>query len=176
MKTFTDNAGRDWVVEINVAALKRAKGLTGTDLLALAVSLDTRVADELASDPILLCDVLYAVCKPQADERGVSDEDFGRAMAGDAIEAATAVLLEEIVAFCPSPRDRAALGRVLGAMRETRDKARDAVQTRLDRMLDEKELDRMVGELMSETDAPAPPTSGGSSTDAPASSASTRPP
>ena len=120
--------------------------------------------------------MLYAACKPQADERGVSDEDFGRAMAGDAIEAATAALLEEIVAFCPSPRDRAALGRVLGAMHETRDKARDAVETRLDSMLDQKELDRIVGELMSEADGQAPPTSGGSSTGAPASSASTRPP
>ena len=37
MKTFTDNAGRDWVIEINVASLKRVKGLTGTDLIALAV-------------------------------------------------------------------------------------------------------------------------------------------
>lgn len=104
MKTFTDNAGRDWVIEINVASLKRVKGLTGTDLIALAVSMDTSVAERLASDPILLCDVLYAVCKPQADERSVSDEEFGRAMAGDAIESATVALLEDIVGFCPSPR------------------------------------------------------------------------
>ena len=147
MKTFTDNAGRDWVIEINVASLKRVKGLTGTDLIALAVSMDTSVAERLASDPILLCDVLYAVCKPQADERGVSDEEFGRAMAGDAIESATVALLEDIVGFCPSPRDRAALGRVLTAMRDARDKARDLVDKKLDRMIEGGEIDQIVASV-----------------------------
>jgi hypothetical protein len=43
----------------------------------------------------------------------VSDEQFGQAMAGDAIEHATRAVLEELVGFSPSPRDRATLGRVL---------------------------------------------------------------
>ena len=187
MKTFTDNAGRDWVIEINVASLKRVKGITGTDLIALAVSMDTSVAEKLASDPILLCDVLYAACKPQADERGVSDEEFGRAMAGDAIESATVALLEGIVGFCPSPRDRAALGRVLTAMRDARDKARDLVDTNLDRMIgvggEDGEIDRIVADAMKEAEeslARGPGgmggTSGGSSTGAPASSESIRAP
>jgi hypothetical protein len=182
MKTFTDNAGRDWVIEINVASLKRIKGLTGADLIGLAVSMDTSVAEKLASDPILLCDVLYAACKPQADERNVSDEDFGRAMAGDAIESATVALLEDIVGFCPSPRDRAALGRVLSAMRDARNKARDLVDQNLDRMIGVDgtpgEIDRVIEEAMSEaTDnkgASTPATSGDSSTSAPASSGSIR--
>ena len=177
MKTFTDNAGRDWVIEINVASLKQVKGLTGTDLIALAVSMDTSVAERLASDPILLCDVLYAVCKPQADERGVSDEEFGRAMAGDAIESATVALLEDIVGFCPSPRDRAALGRVLTAMRNARDKARDLVDKNLDRMIEGGEIDRIVTDAMTEAEqALERTTSGGSSTSAPASPGSNRAP
>lgn len=173
MKTFADNAGRDWVIEINVASLKRVKGLTGTDLIALAVSMDTSVAERLASDPILLCDVLYAVCKPQTDERGVSDEDFGRAMAGDAIESATVALLEDIVGFCPSPRDRAALGRVLTAMRDARNKARDLVDQNLDRMIEGGEMSRVIEDAMSGS---LPATSGDSSTSAPASSGSIRAP
>ena len=177
MKTFTDNAGRDWVIEINVASLKRIKGLTGADLIGLAVSMDTSVAEKLASDPILLCDVLYAACKPQADERGVSDEDFGRAMAGDAIESATVALLEDIVGFCPSPRDRAALGRVLSAMRDARDKARDLVDQNLDRMIEGGEIDRIVTNAMTEAEAQLErTTSGDSSTSVPASSGSIRAP
>ena len=181
MKTFTDNAGRDWVIEINVASLKRVKGLTGTDLVALAVSMDTSVAERLASDPILLCDVLYAVCKPQADKRGISDEEFGRAMAGDAIESATVALLEDIVGFCPSPRDRAALGRVLTAMRDARDKARDLVDKNLDRMIEGGEIDRIVTEAMTEAETKSETglertTSGDSSTSAPASPGSIRAP
>ena len=129
MKVFKDNAGREWTVEINVAALKRVKSLSGVDLLGV---LDGTLVERLIRDPVLLCDVVYAVCKPQADERSVTDEDFGRAMAGDAIEQATEALLEELVGFCPSPRDRANLGRVLKATREVMDKARDIVEAKLD--------------------------------------------
>ena len=33
MRTFKDNGGREWTVEITVATLKRVRGLTGTDLM-----------------------------------------------------------------------------------------------------------------------------------------------
>ncbi|MCL4196233.1 MAG: hypothetical protein KJZ69_01960, partial [Phycisphaerales bacterium] len=105
MKTFRDNAGNEWTVEINVAALKRIRSLTGTDLLEVISGGD--LLERLMRDPVLLCDILYALVKPQADQKQISDEAFGAAMAGDAIDAATAALLDELVAFCPSPRDRA---------------------------------------------------------------------
>ena len=62
---------------------------------------DGTLLEKLINDPILLCDVIYCVCMEEADSRGVSDEDFGRAMAGDAIELATTALLEELVDFFP---------------------------------------------------------------------------
>jgi len=104
MKAFKDNAGRTWEVEVTTAAVKRVRGLVDVDLVAGTLSGD--LLDRLADDPVLLCDLIYAVCKPQADREGVSDEDFGRAMAGDAIERATAALLEELVGFFPSPKRR----------------------------------------------------------------------
>ena len=60
--------------------------------------------------------MLYVLCKPEADERNVSDEDFGRAMAGDAIEQATTTLLEELVDFFPKGR-RELLAKALGKIR-----------------------------------------------------------
>lgn len=161
MKTFTDNAKRSWTVEINVAAIKRVRDLAHVDLLEIV---EGKLIERLIRDPILLCDVVYAACKPQADERGVSDEEFGRAMAGDAIEHATAALLEELVSFCPSPRDRKNLGRVLEATNRVMDKARDLIEERLE----SDQLDRIVQQAL----ASAVESSGS----APASSASTRPP
>jgi lantibiotic modifying enzyme len=38
---------------------------------------DGQLLGRLADDPILLANTLYAVCKPQADERGIDDEAFG---------------------------------------------------------------------------------------------------
>ncbi|MGQ0626884.1 MAG: hypothetical protein ACT4PL_02145 [Phycisphaerales bacterium] len=160
MRTFKDNAGRQWSVEINVAALKRVRGLTGTDLMQV---IEGTLIEKLIRDPVLLCDVVYAICKPEADTRTplVSDEEFGKAMAGDAIEAATTAVLEELVSFCPSPRDRANLGRVLQATTKVMERARDLVEKKLD----SGELDRLADRLLA--------TAGGSSGNALESSAST---
>ncbi|MCB9838202.1 MAG: hypothetical protein H6813_02590 [Phycisphaeraceae bacterium] len=163
MQQFTDNEGRSWTVEVNVAALKRAKGLAGVDLMGV---LDGDLIERFIRDPVLLCDALYAVCKPEVDARSVTDEDFGRAMAGDAIEQATEALLDEIVSFCPSPRDRSALGRVLAATRTAMDRARDLVEARLDSGELEKAIDAALEQA----------TPGASSTTAPASVGSTPPP
>jgi hypothetical protein len=128
MKTFTDNQGRSWTVEINVATVKRVRSLANVDLLEIV---EGTLIEKLIRDPVLLCDVVYAVCKPQADERQIMDEDFGKAMAGDAIEHATTALLEELVSFCPSPRDRANLGRVLTTTRNVMEHARTLIEASL---------------------------------------------
>ena len=161
MRSFKDNQGRQWSVEINVTAIKRVRGLTGEDLMQV---IEGTLIEKLIRDPVLLCDVVYAICKPEADARSVSDEEFGKAMAGDAIEAATTAVLEELVGFCPSPRDRANLGRVLQATRKVMDRARDLVEKKLD----SGELDRLADRLLS-----GEATAGSSSISAPESSAST---
>ncbi|MEZ6233410.1 MAG: hypothetical protein R3B68_04400 [Phycisphaerales bacterium] len=171
MRTFTDNQGRPWSVEITVAAIKRVRGLAGVDLMEVLDG-SNGLIEKLVRDPVLLCDVIYAACKPQADERQISDEAFGASMAGDAIEHATAALLEELVDFCPSPRDRANLGRVLKATRDVMDKARDLVERRIDELIDGGALERAVLEAV----PPEAGAAGGSSGSAPASLASIQPP
>lgn len=172
MRTFKDNQDREWTVEITVAAIKRVRGLAGVDLMEVLEG-SNGLIEKLVRDPVILCDVIYAASKPQADERQVSDEAFGASMAGDAIEHATAALLEELVDFCPSPRDRANLGRVLKATRDVMDKARDVVERRIDELIDGGALERAVLEAVPPTVEAA---AGGSSGSAPASSASIQPP
>ena len=154
MKTFNDNAGRSWNVEVNVAAIKRVRGLTQVNLLEI---IEGTLIEKLVRDPVLLCDVIYAICKPQADERQppVTDEEFGRAMAGDAIEHATAALLEELVSFCPSPRDRKNLGRVLDATKKVMDKARDVIEAKLESGELEKAAEQALALLDEDREADA---------------------
>ena len=161
MRAFTDNAGRPWEISVNVAAVKRVRDLAAVDLLEIV---EGKLIERLIRDPVLLCDIVYTVCKPMADERGISDEEFGRAMAGDAIEFATRALLEDLVSFCPSPRDRKNLGRVLEATNSVMDKARDLVEEKLD----SGELERMAEEALA--------SAGASSGSAPGSSESIRAP
>ncbi len=63
MRTFKDNGGREWTIEINVSTLKRVRGLTGTDLMQVVEGAGGLI-ERLIRDPVLLCDVVYAVCKP----------------------------------------------------------------------------------------------------------------
>jgi len=161
MRQFKDNAGRTWAVDINVAALKRVRGLTGVDLMQV---IEGTLIEKFIRDPVLLCDVVYAVCKPEADAAKVSDEEFGKAMAGDAIEAATGAVLDELISFCPSPRDRANLGRVLQATNRVMDKARDLTEKRIEALTSEGALDNLVNQLLTPG-----ATRGNSSTAAPGS-------
>lgn len=144
MKCFTDNAGRSWTIAINVDAIKRVRGLLDVDLLEIV---EGKLIEKLIRDPVLLCDVVYAVCKPEADTKNVTDEDFGRAMAGDAIEHATKALLEELVDFSPNPRERAILGKVLEKAQAVMEKARDVVEARLASGEIEKAVERSLASV-----------------------------
>ena len=100
MKTFTDKTGRTWEFEITIGAAKRVRDLLGVDLVTV---LDGDLLERLRLDHILLVDVLYVLCKPAADATGVTDEAFGRAMNGEAIDQALAGFFEELEDFFPSP-------------------------------------------------------------------------
>ena len=160
MKTFTDNAGRTWTVTVNVDAIKRVRDLVDVNLLDVVGGGSGRLLERLTTDPIVLCDVLFALCKPEADTKGISDEDFGRAMGGDALDGATTALLEELVAFFPLAR-RQVLAKALAKLKALESQALAAVSLRLD----DPELEQRLAQQLG-----LPNSSSGS---APASSAST---
>ena len=160
MKQFTDNAERTWTVEVNVAAIKRVKSLLDVNLLE---ALEGDLLDELAHDMVLLCDVIYALCKPEADAIGITDEQFGQAMAGDAIDFATTALLEELVEFFPLAKRRV-LTKALAKMRNVDEKAIAYAEAKLD----DPELDRKIDDALtalSDSATSSPDDSGSPPTD-----------
>ena len=114
MKTFKDNADRTWTLAINIDAVKRVRSMLQIDLLTIV---DGKLAEKLLLDHVVLVDVVYVICKPNADKLGVSDEEFGRAMAGDAIADASAALIEELADFFPI-RQRTPLKAALAKAKE----------------------------------------------------------
>ena len=144
MKSFTDNAGRIWTVAVNVAALKRVRAICNVDLNAI-VEMDeknnpsTKLLEQLSTDPVLLVDVLYAVCKNEADAQGITDEEFGMAMACDVIDHATAALLDEIVNFFPEAK-RQAFQKILSATRRFEKIAREKLDSLISDSKFEEEL------------------------------------
>jgi len=162
MKTFRDNDGRSWDLSLNIHAVKQVRDVLGVDLLDPSGPGpgEESLLHKLIADPVLLVDVLYVVCKDQAEKAGVTDEQFGRAMAGDVIDAATKAFLEELADFTPSPRDRARARRVIDATWTMIDKAQDLLDAKA-----EAELPAAIEEVLK--------TLGASSTNSPGSSEST---
>ena len=146
MKTFTDNAGRTWTVAINVECIKRVKTLLSVNLLD---AIEGKLIEQLVSDPVLLCDVIYAICKTEADTKEITDEEFGRAMAGDAIDNATTALLEELVDFFPSGK-RQVLAKALTKLKTFQTKAVETASKRLD----DPKLDQQLEALLKEGELP----------------------
>ena len=142
MAQFTDNAERTWQVALNVDAITQVREATDFDLLLFFAG-DTPTEQtilRLQRDPVLLVNVLYLVCKEQADALGVSDRDFGRAMAGDAIAHGTEALLEAVVNFTPNPKDRERLRKARGMVEVWTEKANEVLDRELETALP-KELD-----------------------------------
>jgi hypothetical protein len=167
MKTFSDNAARTWTVQINVDAIKRVRDLAKVNLLEV---IEGKLLERLISDPVLLCDVIYSVCQPQADSQSLTDVDFGRAMAGDAIDGATTALLEELVDFFPQGKRRV-LAKALVKLRKLETAALAAVEARLESQEMERRMAAQLAELALEP--PIPP--GSLSGNVPASSGASIP-
>lgn len=103
MRTFKDRNEDEWKFDLNITSMEHVQQQLGVNMM-----LDDRLLLTLGESPILLRDVLFVLCKEQADERTVTLEDFGKALSGNSIMDATTALMGELVDFCPSPARREA--------------------------------------------------------------------
>ena len=163
MQKFVDRKGRMWVVELDNTTLRRVKTITDVRLLD---AVDGELITRLSEDFILLGDVLYAICKPQADKEGISDEEFGQGMAGDSIADATAALVEALLAYLPEARRRL-LRKAAEKQRMIETRGMQLIEQRLD---DPRLVEGVIEEMEKQL---AVPGSSGSSTGWPESSVST---
>ena len=118
-QTFYDNKKRAWALAVNTATIKRVKEALGVNLLD---AVGGQLIDRIANDPALFADVLFVLVKPQAEAAGISDVDFGEALAGDEIESASLAFINAMVDFFPNGR-REVLGRAIAAGMEKAKKA-----------------------------------------------------
>jgi hypothetical protein len=133
MRQFKDEQGRPWTLCVNVGTVKKVRGLAKVDLLDLR---DGNLFHELAADPVKLGDVLWVLCEDEAKAANIDEVAFGRALAGDALDAATTALLEEIVDFFPKPQ-REILRKALAKGREMQERQVAKAMAQVDKALAE---------------------------------------
>ena len=146
---FKDATGREWTVAISVATVSRVRSLAKVDIMD---AIEGKLIPTLMGDVVLLCNVLYAVCKPQADAAGITDEQFGEALLGDALAAGEEALMEAIVDFS-HPSKRTAVARAWDKAKAVRVKAGVMAAKRME----DPALDRKIDEIFARADDPSPP-------------------
>ena len=95
--------GRQFDCVINIASMKRVKESLRLNLME-CVSGD--LMQKLSEDPCLLVDVLYVLHRPQCEMMGISDEQFGEGLFGDALDAASKAFTDALVEFFPTKQAR----------------------------------------------------------------------
>jgi hypothetical protein len=105
MRIFKDTLQRDWDVSIDVNAIKRVRDLAKFELFSIVENEGASIL-ALRDDYEKLANILYAICEPQCRARGISDEDFGRGIAGDCFEIAWQEIIGGMGDFFPVGRRR----------------------------------------------------------------------
>lgn len=165
MKTFKDKNGKEWQIELTIGSAKRVRDYADADLISPKVG---ETVAKLSSNPELLVNTLYALCKPQCEaaDPKISEEGFAEAFNGKAIEDATTALVDEICVFSQSPGVRQAL-------KEIHSRTTKLIESKAAEVLAKIRggaIERQVEDELKRAEAK---TLGGSSTASPASSAST---
>jgi len=153
MHAFRDTAGRTWQLSVTFGSAKRVKALLGINLLELEGG-DPPLLTRLGTDVMLLCDVIFALIKPQADALGVSDEQWAEAMGGDAILAAQTALYEELTDFFQS-RGRRDVATAIEKQRRLVDVAVRVAESRIEALDPQREVESIFGD--SATSSPESP-------------------
>ena len=148
---------RIWNITISVGSVKMLKRELDVDL----AQIDEELFKRIQVDPILACDIIYVLVKPQADAEGVSPETFYNMMLGDLLYGASGALIEALVDFFPNPARRRAIRKAF----EKGEKLNALVVERAEKMMDSGALEKKVMAEMDRLEAGM--ISGSSSTNSP---------
>lgn len=145
MHEFKDNANppRLWMIHLHIGLARRLRTTSPAIDILQAGAINEEFVAKIFNDPVYFCELLCAICKPQIDDRKITDDDFYDALGPEAIVLSRDALLQEIVDFfLRSGREpeAEALSTLLKALGETK-----ALMLAKLRSLDVKKLSEAVG-------------------------------
>lgn len=104
LKTFKDANGESWRIKITIGKVKEVRDNVNDDE-GKAVDLFDYVNGNLAYllfiDPVLFGDVLWTLCKDEAEGRKLTKEAFQDLLSGETLEQAERAFMEAFADFFP---------------------------------------------------------------------------
>jgi hypothetical protein len=98
MNRFTDGTGREWAVDLNIAAFERIRSQTPADLYRLDEG-DPPLAVRLSLDDGLLADVLWSIVEPDAVQRQITRAQFIESLTPEVTAEAERIFWEQLADF-----------------------------------------------------------------------------
>lgn len=143
---FVDASGRNWNMFLDYQTILRLRKLDPpVDLLALASENPEAKAflTRLADDEVFLISVLHDLLEPEIKRRGMTPEEFGAALIGEALDNALDSLIEGIANFS-RPQRGAMIRKVWSKLKSSESSLTRQAST----MLDSPEIDQAMAEQM----------------------------
>lgn len=162
-RTFKDDLGHEWTVDITVSTLKRVRllvnGFTFDDLISTPAKQTQKELEaavqplrDFLDDTVRFSEVLYAILKPQAEAKSLTHEQFDDGFVGHAIGLAKEAFLQALMDFFPqAPKRMMTRGLMEEAKRMTvmEDAARRRMEAMAAEMTDEN-ITKLVNEKIDE--------------------------
>jgi hypothetical protein len=137
MKIFKDSEGREWIIKVTPNSIDRVQELAGVDLLG------SDMLGKIMTDPLTLCRILVALCRPEMETRGITEEQFAEGFCGDVIEEAATALIEDISSFFPKGR-RELMLKAAEKVKAAQEKMLLAIDQQLDGMISKSTSDAVA--------------------------------
>lgn len=138
------NNGQAFTLELDTPLIREVRKELDIDLVAADMSGEAKAASDIAT----LVDVLWILCREQAEKNGISADVFGRGIKGDSWEAAVLALRRAIAFFSPSSSRSIRLAQIAAEERLQRAGAAAA----LAKMTDEKAMKAIEDRITAEVD------------------------
>lgn len=124
MRKFVDTTGEIWLLSVDVGVIKRCVALMGQNPLDLVKEGKAGFLGllEKLGDEIWCCDLLWCLCKPNADKLGLTDEQFAGRLSGDVLAEARIALSQAFADFFPEGRQREAMLTTIQKMSQIQEK------------------------------------------------------
>lgn len=115
---FVDKQNREWVLQVNVAAMRRAKAVD------VDLSMPVNQLQQFVMDDVFVANALWAIVGPNAKERGITAEQFDAGFDGTTFDTAREALYAALEEYYDPKSQRAEMLRVsLAQVREETAKA-----------------------------------------------------
>lgn len=127
MKTFRDALGREWEIELNIGTARRIRARVKENEALDVDFLDCAGVLTRLTDVFFAADLLYEVCRDEAQSRGVDAAAFGAALKGPFLFDAITALTAEYLDFFPDPTTVEKMRAVVDKIRAANEKLCDAI-------------------------------------------------